>query len=117
MFQELRIPLQKRVGFQVSDEIGSNTLIGSGFKVTGGSSVVSKQAPQTPFEPVPGSTPTPSTPTFDTLVQDQILLKGEIDEVKQALTEEKALNVKHHKDPLSVISALTAKFTFSSSSS
>jgi len=50
-------------------------------------------------------------------VQDQILLKGEISKVKQALAEEKALNEKHHKDLLGAISALTAKFTSSSSSS
>ena len=55
--------------------------------------------------------------TFDTLVQDQILLKGEISEVKQALAEEKALNAKHHEDLLRVISTLTAKFTYLSSSS
>jgi len=89
VFEELGIPLQNRVGFQVSDEIGSCTLIGCGFKLTKGISAISEQGPQTPFGPVPGSTPTSNTPTFDTLVQDQILLKGEITEVKQALTEEK----------------------------
>ena len=31
VFETLRIPLQKRMGFQVTDEIGSNTLLGCGF--------------------------------------------------------------------------------------
>jgi len=38
VFEELGIPLQKRVGFQVSDEIESSTLIGCGFKVIKGQS-------------------------------------------------------------------------------
>jgi len=38
VFEELGIPLQKRVGFQASDEIGRNTLVGCGFTVTKGSS-------------------------------------------------------------------------------
>ena len=36
-------------------------------------------------------------------------MKGEIAEVKQTLTEEKALNAKRHEDLLSVLLALTAK--------
>jgi len=47
---------------------------------------------------------------FDTLLQDQNWLKEEVSEVKQALTEEKALNTKHHEDLLNPISGLTAKF-------
>ena len=42
VFEELVIPLQKSVGFQISDEIGSSTLIGCGFKVTKGSNAVSE---------------------------------------------------------------------------
>ena len=117
VFGELGIPLQKRVGFQVSDEIGSSALIGSGFKVTKGSNTVSEQGPLTPFGPVPGMASTSNAPTFDTLVQDQILLKGEVAKVKQAFTKEKALNAKHYEYLLSAISALTAKFTSPSSSS
>jgi len=78
VFEKLRIPLQKRVSFQVSDEIGSSTLVGCGFTVTKGSSAGSEQGPQTPFGPVPGSSSTSSMPTFDALVQDQLLLQGEI---------------------------------------
>jgi len=116
VFEKLGILLQKRVGFQVNDEIDSSTLIGCGFKMTKGSSAVSKKGPQRPFSPVPGMASTSTAPTFDTLLQDQILLKGETAEVKQALTEEKALNAKHHKDLLSVISVITVKFSSPSSS-
>ena len=42
VFERLRIPLQKRIDFQVSDEIGNNMLIGCGFKVTKGGSVTSE---------------------------------------------------------------------------
>ena len=52
VFEKLEIPLQKRIGFQVSDEIGNSTLIGCGFKVTKGYSATSKQGLQTPFGPV-----------------------------------------------------------------
>jgi len=38
-------------------------------------------------------------------------LKGEIAEMKKVLTEEKALNAKRHKDILSALSVLTAKFS------
>ena len=33
VFEQLEIPLQKRADFQVSDEIGSITLVGCGLKV------------------------------------------------------------------------------------
>jgi len=73
MFEELRISLQKRWVFKSVMKLEVHTLIGCGFKVTKGSSVVSKQGPQISFDPVPGSPSTSSTPTFDTWVQDQIL--------------------------------------------
>jgi len=34
VFKHLGIPVQKKVGFRATDEIGSNTLIGCGFRVT-----------------------------------------------------------------------------------
>ena len=110
VFEKLRISLQKRVGLQVSDEIGNSTLIGCGFKITKGGSAPSEQGFQTPLGPVPSDASTSSGLTIDTLLQDQITLKGEIAEVKQALTEEKALNAKRHKDRLSALLDLTAKF-------
>ena len=33
MFEQLGIPLQKMIGFQVTDDIGHSTLVGCGFKV------------------------------------------------------------------------------------
>jgi len=66
------------VGFQLSEKIGSSTLIGCGFKVTKGSNAVLEQGPQTPFGFVPGTTFTSSAPALNTLVQDQILLQEEI---------------------------------------
>ena len=105
------------MGFQVGDEIGNNTLVECSFKVAKGSNAGSEQGPKTPFGPVLGPTSIFGTHTINTLVQDQNLLKGEISEVKQALTEAMALNAKHHEDLLSAIFALTGKFTFPSSSS
>ena len=117
VFEELGIPLQKRVGSKGSDEIGSSILVECGSTVTTGSSAGSEQGPKTPFDSVPGSASTSSTHTIDNLVQDQNLLKREISEVKQALAEEKALNAKRQKDLLTAISALMAKLTSPSSSS
>ena len=68
--EHLGIPLQKKVGLQVSDEIGSNTLIGCGFRVTKGRNAASEQGPQTPFGPVPGAPSTSSGLTLHTLLQD-----------------------------------------------
>ena len=45
VFEELDIPLQKKVSFQVSDEIGSSTLVGCNFMVTKGSSTGLEQGP------------------------------------------------------------------------
>ena len=45
------------------------------------------------------------------LLQDQLRLKDELTKVKETLTEEKALNAKHHADLLSILSALTTKFS------
>ena len=42
VFKKLGIPLQKRIGFQVNDEIGNNTLIRCGFKVTKGGNATSE---------------------------------------------------------------------------
>ena len=111
VFEQLEISLQKMVGFQVCDEIVGNTLVGCGFKAKKGGSAGSEQEIQTPIGPAPKEASTSSGPTFDTLVQDQRTLKGEIAEVKKVLTEEKALNVKCHEDILSALSTLTAKFS------
>jgi len=59
---------------------------------------------------IPGASSISSGPSLDNLLQDQTCLKEELSEVKQALTEEKALNAKRHEDLLNAISALTVKF-------
>ena len=115
VFEKLGIPLQKKIGFHVSDEIGNSTLIGCGFKVTKDCSATSEQGLQTPLGPIPSEASTSSTPTIDILLQDQITLKGEIAVAKQVLTEEKTLNAKCYEHLLSVLLALTAKFSPSSS--
>ena len=93
----------------MTDEIGSTTLVGCGLKVTKGGSTGSEQGPQTPFTPVPSSST--RGPSVDALLQDQPRLKDELSEVKQVLSKEKALNAKRHQDLLSMLSALTAKFS------
>ena len=91
-------------------------MIGCGFKVTKGGSATSEQGLQTPLDPVPSEASTSSAPIIDTLYQDQMTLKEEIAEVKQALTEEKSFNAKRHEEPLSALLAFTAKFPFPPSS-
>jgi len=93
------------------DEIGSSSLMGCGFKLIKGEPAVSEQGPRTPFAPIPGTSS--SGPSIDVLLQDQSRLKDELTEVKAALAEEKALNATHHEDLLSILSALTAKFSSS----
>jgi len=53
MFEKLRIPLQKKVGFQISVEIDNSTLIGCGFKVTKDGSATSEHGLHTPLGPIP----------------------------------------------------------------
>ena len=62
--------------FQISAKIGSSTLVEYDLTMTQGSSTTSEQGIQTPIDPVSGSASTTSTLTLDTLVQDQLLLKG-----------------------------------------
>ena len=68
----------------------------------------SKQGPQTPFTPVPGSSS--SEPFVDALLLDQSRLKTELAEVKAALAVEKVLSAKCHEALMSILSILTAKF-------
>ena len=109
VFEHFGISLQKKVGVQVTDEIGSSTLISCGFKIAKGATAGSEQGPRTPFTPVPGSSS--SGTALNTLLQDQNRLKDELSEVKAALAEEKAMNAKCHEDLLSAITALTAQLS------
>jgi len=81
--------------------------------VTQDRSAGSEQGRQPPLGPIPGSTSISSTPTFNTLVHDQVLFKGKI----SAMKGEKTLNAQRHENLLNAISVLTAKFTSPSSSS
>jgi len=120
VFETLGIPLQKKMGFQVTDEIGSNTLLGCGFQIKKSDGTVLEQGPKTSFgsspHPISSTAASSSIATVATLVQDQLYLKKKIAEVKQALTNEKALNAQRHEDILHALSALTAKLTPSSCS-
>jgi len=120
VFETLGIPLQKRVGFQVTDEIWSNILLGCGFTIKKSDGIVSEQGPKRPFGSGPGYVPSEaassSTSTVEALVQNQLHLKEKIAEVKHALSEEKALNAQRHKDILRAFSAVTAKFALPSPS-
>jgi len=78
--------------------------------VTKSGSATSEQGLQTPLGPIPSEASASSASTIDTLLLDQITLKGKIAEVRQALTEENALNAKRHEDLLSALLALIAKF-------
>ena len=75
-----------------------------------GGNTGSEQRLQTPIGPVLSAPSTSSGPTFNTLLQDQLNLKGEIADMKKTLSKEKALNAKRHEDILSALSALMAKF-------
>jgi len=70
------MPLQNKVRLQVTDEIGSKTLLGCGFKVIKGGTAASEQGPQTPFTPVSGSSI--SGPSLDTLLQHLTCLKEKL---------------------------------------
>ena len=73
VFEHFGISLQKKVGVQMVDEIGNNTLMGCGFKLVKGAHVASEQGSRTPFPPVPGSSS--SEPSVDALLLDQSRLK------------------------------------------
>ena len=94
---------------QVIDEIDSSTLIGCGFDLVKGELPNSAQGPQTPHSPVPSGSC--SGTSFEALLQEQHRLQFELDELKVALTEEKALHAKRHEDLLALLAALTAKLS------
>ena len=66
VFAHFGSSLQKKVGVQMIDEIGSSTLMGYGFKLVRGDQEISKQGPRTPFPPIPGSSS--SKPSVDALL-------------------------------------------------
>ena len=81
--------------------------MGCGYTLVEGPST--EQGVRTPFTPVSGSSSARSS--VESVLQDQTKLKSKLTEVKDALVEEKALNVKRHEDLLALLSALSAKLT------
>ena len=53
VFEHFGVTLQKKVGVQFIDEIGSNTLMGCGYTLIEGTA--SEQGTKTPRPPAPGS--------------------------------------------------------------
>jgi len=103
------VELQKKIGVQVIDEIGSSTLMGCGFNLVKGEDPSSEQGLRTPTPPVPRGTS--NRPSLEALQQDQHRLQSELAEVKGALAKEKELSVKRHDDLLAIFAALTAKLS------
>jgi len=53
VFEHFGVELQKKVGVQVINEIGSSTLMRCGFDLVKGELLGSEQGPQTPIPPIP----------------------------------------------------------------
>ena len=68
VFAHFGISLQKKVGVQMIDEIGSSTLMGYGFKLVRGGQAVLEHGPRTLFPYVPGTSS--SKPFVDALLLD-----------------------------------------------
>ena len=51
VFEHFGVVLQKKIGVQMVDEIGSNTLIGCDFSLIKGTQTATKQGPRTPIPP------------------------------------------------------------------
>ena len=105
VFEHFGVELQKRVGAQFIDEIGSNTLMGCGYTLIEGSA--SEQGTNTPRPPVPGS----SSDKVEAVLEHHSRLSAELNAVKAALDEEKALNTKRHEDILALLTSLSAKLS------
>jgi len=109
VFKQFRVELQKKVGVQLIDEIGSNTLMGCGFDLVKGEHPGSKQGPQPPIAPGPSGSS--SRTSLEALQQEQHGLQSELTEVKGALAEEKELHARRDEDQLAILAALTAKLS------
>ena len=128
VFEHFGVELRKRVDAQVSDEVGSSTIMGCGFallklgarRTDQGAQTPSVPAPdrggdqgvQTPSVPAPATAPVPrpsqppSTPP--TTASDQGLT-DDLSALQRELKEEKELNAKRHADLLALLQALQPK--------
>ena len=92
--------LQKKMGAQFIDEIGSNILMGCGYTLVEGSA--SEQGTKTPRPPVPGS----SSLKLEAALEENSQLRAELTAVKTALDEEYLLMLSSMKisSPFSLLS-------------
>jgi len=109
VFEYFGVELQKKVGAQVIDEIGSNALMGCGFNLVQDEAPGSEQGIQTPTPPVPSGSS--SRPSVTALQQEQHRLQAEFTAVKGVLAEEKELSAQRHEGLLAILAALTAKLS------
>jgi len=109
VFEHFEVGLQKKMGVQVTDEIGSSTLLRCGFKLAKREPATSEQGIRITFSPVPGSSTGGSS--HEAVLQDQSQLKAELSEVKATLPEENAVNATRDEDLLAALSALTVKLS------
>ena len=73
VFEHFGMVLQKKMGIQMVDEIGSSTLMACGFTLVKGEQTATEQGPRAPFPPIPGTSS--SEPSVEALLQDQSRLK------------------------------------------
>jgi len=78
-----------------------------GYTLVEGSAI--EQGVRTPFTLVPGNSS--ARPFVETILHDQVKLKSDLSNVKEALAEEKTLSAKRHEDLFVLLSALSAKLT------
>jgi len=107
VFEHFGIKLQKKVGVKAIDDIGSSTLMECRYTLVEGPAT--EQGVRTRFAPI--SDISSARLSVETILHDQAKLKSELSEVKNALAEEKALNVKRHEDLLALLSAVSANLT------
>ena len=66
VFEHFGMVLQKKMGVQMVDEIGSSTLMGCDFAQVKGEQTASEQGPRTPFSSIPATSS--SEPSVEALL-------------------------------------------------
>jgi len=107
--ERFRVELQKKVGTQIIDTIGSNTLMGCGLDLAKSESSASEQGHRKSFTPVSGHAS--GKAPLEALLQDNTRLKSELIAGNEELATEREQNAKRHDDLLSLLSALSAKLS------
>jgi len=101
VFEHFGVDLQKKVGVQIIDTIGSNTLMGCGFELATSEPSASEQGHRKPFPPVSGRAS--GEPPIEALLHDHTRLKTELTVVKEELAAEREQNAKRHNNLLSLL--------------